>query len=97
MTGAAARLPGEHKDDTTGAGAAREAAEELKAVARHVRSLTGAESGTLLVGLQRRLTDAIVAVEDLAERQLSAASIGEARFAAGWEACLAARHGLHAV
>lgn len=91
----------EDQRDNLGASAARAASEALIEAAEHVRALTGTESGTLLVGLQRRLTDLASAVEELAGRQISGAMIREAHrredFAAGWDACLLARHGLHAV
>lgn len=87
----------DEREDSMGAAAARAASRALFEAAEYVKSLTGAEGDTLLVGLQRRLLDGAVAAEDLAGRQLSAAKIREAQFAAGWNACLAARRGLHAV
>lgn len=88
-------------DDNMGAGAARAAAEALVEAAEHVKLLTGTESPALLIGMQRRLTDATVAVERLHERQLSAAMIRQANhradFADGWDACKAASRGLRAV
>jgi hypothetical protein len=113
VNGLAAGLRDE--DDNMGAGPAREAAEslteaagKLMEAAEHVGSLASPEDSVLLVGLQRRLTEAAVAAEearDAAERlhvrQLSAAMMREAHrridYAAGWEACLAFRRGLRAV
>ena len=80
------------------AGEARAAAQALAEAAEHVKSLTGTESPVLLIGLQRRITDATVALEELGDRRLSAAMIREAHrqrdYEAGWEACSAARRGL---
>jgi len=107
--------PRDEYDDNMGAAAARDAAEKLGAAAEelmkaagHAMALAGTENSVLLVGLQRRLTDAAVAAEEgkaaaeqLHTRQLSAAMIRAAHrrtdYDAGWEDCLAFRRGLRAV
>jgi hypothetical protein len=100
MSSPVAGLQAEYEDNM-GAGAARAAAEALIEAAEHVRALTGSEGRTLLVGLQQRINEATEAAERLYERQLSGAMIRQAHrredYADGWNDCLAARRGLHAV
>lgn len=81
----------EECDDNMGAAAARSAAETLAEVARHVLAIDGSEDSVLLVGMQRRLTDAIVALERLGDRQVSVTLIREAGYIEGYEAATAAR------
>jgi len=95
MNGLAATLQDEDRDNM-GASEARAAAEALSEAAEHVRSLDGADSDVLLVGLQRRITEAAVALEEVCDRQLSVAMIKVAGYTEGYAAGLAAR-GLRSV
>ena len=101
MTINLAEGPQEASGDNLGANAARAASEALIEAAEHVKSLIGTEGPVLLVGLMRRLTDAIVVAEQLGEQRVSATKIREANrradYDAGWDACLLARRGLRAV
>lgn len=90
MTSLAARLQ-EECDDNMGAAAARAAAEAVTEAVRHVLAIDGSEDSVLLIGMQRRLTDAIVAVERLGDRQVSVTLVREAGYIEGYEAATAAR------